>query len=137
MLDDLDEAQIKSIFAALAVFSGISLVLSLALLPVFVARMPTGYFASKRPPQTRWKQQHPVLRGSLLVFKNLIGGVLLIGGILMLVLPGQGLLTILAGLILMNYPGKRRLERWLVSRPRILQAANWIRRRAGRPPLRL
>jgi hypothetical protein len=55
----------------------------------------------------------------------------------MLVLPGQGVLTILAGITLLNYPGKRRLELWLVRRPAIHRAIDWIRRRAGRAPLEL
>ena len=53
----------------------------------------------------------------------------------MLFVPGQGLLTIIVGLTVMNYPGKFRLERWLVMRPRVLPALNWLRKRYGHPPL--
>jgi len=53
----------------------------------------------------------------------------------MLVLPGQGLLTILAGLVLLHFPRKHELLRWIVSRPAVLASANWVRHRAGRPPL--
>ena len=48
--------------------------------------------------------------------------------------PGQGLLTLLVGLLLMNFPGKYRLERWLVGRRGVLTALNWLRRRGGHPP---
>ena len=67
--------------------------------------------------------------------KNLVGGILLLGGIAMLVLPGQGLLTMLIGVSLMDFPGKRAIERKLVSRPLILQAINRVRQRFDRPPL--
>jgi len=51
--------------------------------------------------------------------------------------PGQGILTILIGVMLLNFPGKRRLERWLVSRPRVLPVINGLRARFGKPPLLL
>ena len=62
---------------------------------------------------------------------------MLLLGIAMLVLPGQGVLTILAALVLLDFPGKRRLERRLLLRPRLLGALNSLRARAGRPPIDL
>lgn len=55
----------------------------------------------------------------------------------MLVLPGQGLVTILAGLLLLDFPGKFKLERALVRQPAVMNALNWIRVRRGRPPLQV
>lgn len=54
----------------------------------------------------------------------------------MLVLPGQGLLTIVTGLLLINYPGKYRLEKKIVNKPSIFRALNWIRIKANKPPLK-
>lgn len=53
----------------------------------------------------------------------------------MLVTPGQGVLMIIAGLVLLEFPGKFRLERWLVTRRHVWRSINWLRRRAGRPEL--
>jgi hypothetical protein len=53
------------------------------------------------------------------------------------VLPGQGLLTILIALILLDFPGKRSLERRIIARPKVLRAVNGLRTKAGRPPLHL
>jgi hypothetical protein len=53
----------------------------------------------------------------------------------MLVLPGQGLLTMLIGISLMDFPGKRAIERSIIGRPLILKSINRIRQRFGRPPL--
>ena len=66
---------------------------------------------------------------------SLIGVLLVLIGLVLLFTPGQGLLTLIAGLLLMNFPGKYQLERWLVGRPGVLGALNWLRRRGGRGPL--
>ena len=67
--------------------------------------------------------------------KNAIGAVFVIAGLIMLVFPGQGLLTLFVGLMIMNYPGKFALERWLIQRPYVLPAVNRLRERYGHPPL--
>ncbi len=70
-----------------------------------------------------------------MIAKNLLGYIFVVAGTLMLVLPGQGLLTILVGIMFLNFRGKYELERWIVSRQPVLGSINWIRRRAGRAPL--
>ena len=70
-----------------------------------------------------------------LVAKNIAGLIFILAGMAMLVLPGQGLISILLGLSLTNFPGKYRLERFLISRPAILRSVNWIRRKADKDPL--
>ncbi len=76
-----------------------------------------------------------MLRAAFLLIKNAVGTMLLAAGIAMLVLPGQGILTILAALALLNFPGKRTLEMWILHRPSILRTVNWLRRRAHQEPL--
>jgi hypothetical protein len=71
----------------------------------------------------------------LVIGKSLLGYVFIAAGVLMLVLPGQGMLTILVGIILVDFPGKYRLERWIVTRRPVLRFINRLRRRAGRAPL--
>jgi len=75
------------------------------------------------------------MRWGLLISKNLLGCVIVLLGIAMLVLPGQGILTIVIGLVLINFPGKYRLERWIITRGPVLRAINLIRQRSGRQPL--
>jgi hypothetical protein len=58
-----------------------------------------------------------------------------VAGLVMLVVPGQGLLTLAVGLMLMDFPGKFRLERWLATRGPVWRSLNWLRKRARRPPL--
>ena len=66
-----------------------------------------------------------------ITFKNLIGYCLILGGILMLVLPGQGLLTILVGLMLSDYPGKFKLEKRIIKTRLILKTINWYRAKSN------
>ena len=73
--------------------------------------------------------------GQPLIIKNLIGYVLIIGGILMLVLPGQGLFTIFIGLMMSNYPGKYFIERKFIAIPSVLKTINWLRKRSNQEPL--
>jgi UPF0716 family protein affecting phage T7 exclusion len=70
------------------------------------------------------------------VAKNLCGTVLVLAGVAMLVLPGQGILTIVVGLLLIDFPGKFALEQKLVRRSSVLSAMNWIRTKAHRAPLK-
>ena len=107
---------------------------SVIAIPWILIRLPQDYFCESHP-RTWLKDRHPVLRLIALALKNFVGWILLLGGIAMLVLPGQGLLTILIGVSLMDFPGKRAIERKLVSRPLVLQAINRVRERFDRPPL--
>ncbi|MBM4063213.1 MAG: hypothetical protein FJ265_19270 [Planctomycetes bacterium] len=111
-----------------------SLVLVALLLPVIVVRLDPDYFLTSRREHAR--RGGPVYWG-LLLGKNLLGFLFLFAGFLMLFLPGQGLLTILIGLLLADFPGKRTLERRLVARPAILAFLNRMRARRGRSPLLL
>tara|TARA_B100001564_G_C20398137_1_gene559926 strand:- start:201 stop:641 length:441 start_codon:yes stop_codon:yes gene_type:complete len=117
---------ISSIFIFLISILGISW---------FVAQIPEDYFLQSKRQTSKWQKQKPILRFVIVLGKNLIGLSLIIGGLLMLLLPGQGLLTIVTGLLLVNYPGKYKLEQKLVSVPSVYKALNWIRFRAKKRPL--
>lgn len=110
-------------------------IFSLLSLPWLVAQIPEDYFLPKKRQPTQWKQLHPVIRLLALMGKNLIGYGLIVAGLLMLFLPGQGILTLVMGLLLVDYPGKFRLERKLVKIPAVLNSLNWLRRKAKKPPL--
>ncbi len=119
---------------------GASSLVTMLLFPIIITlvivRIPEDYFATPRRPHRRIATRRlTTLRVLMLILKNTLGGIFLIAGIAMLVLPGQGILTILLGLSLMNFPGKFRLERWLVTRGATLRLINRLRRRYNRPPL--
>jgi len=112
-----------------------SLVTTLLLVPALIKRIPTDYFSHSRRLPVVATSNHPVISLAFAGAKNLLGATLVLAGLLMLFIPGQGLLTLLAGLMIMNYPGKFALERWLIRRPHVLSAVNWLRARHGQPPL--
>ena len=112
------------------------LIISILGISWFVAQIPEDYFLSSKRKPSKWQEQKPILRLAVLFGKNIIGVSLIIGGLLMLVLPGQGLLTIVTGLLLINYPGKYKLEQKLVAIPSVFRALNWIRVKANKPPLK-
>ena len=99
-----------------------------------LVRLPATYFLNRHHHKSPMNR-HPILRWSMLISKNILGVVCVGVGILMLFTPGQGLLTILIGIMLLDFPGKRTLERKLVNLRGVKQAINRLRTRFGRPPL--
>jgi hypothetical protein len=127
----------QSTLAWSAGLSGVVFVGSLLVMPVLLARIPADYFIRARPTSEGWFGRHPAARVLTRVFKNLVGVVLLVAGLAMMVLPGQGVITLLVALSLLEFPGKRRLELRLIRQPQVAGVIAWIRSRAGKPPLLL
>lgn len=125
----------QQLFWLLGLASGAVFVASLAIMPALIIRIPEDYFAHDTRPPSRWASRSPAFRLALLIGKNLLGCVLVLGGVAMLVLPGQGLLTIFAGFILLDFPKKYAIEKWLVRRKWVHRPLNWVRRKRGRAPL--
>jgi UPF0716 family protein affecting phage T7 exclusion len=81
------------------------------------------------------EDHHPVLRVLGHLVKNMVGAIFLFAGFLMLFLPGQGILTMLIGISMLDFPGKRKVEAKLIGQPTVLQAINGMREKFGKPPL--
>jgi hypothetical protein len=114
----------------------VTFTVSLAIVSFILVRIPPDYFHKDRP-RDLWSDRHPAVRLLGLIAKNALGVVLVVLGILLSIpgVPGQGLLTILLGIMLLDFPGKRRLEHKLVSQPQILATINKLRQRFGKPNL--
>ena len=106
---------------------------TLIVIPLLVVRIPTNYFIRKQ--QHLHLKNLSIARILLLIAKNITGLIFILAGIAMLVLPGQGVLTILLGIMLTNFPGKATFELQIVRQPNVLKAINWIRTRSNRPDL--
>jgi len=113
----------------------LSFVIGLISMPMLVARIPVDYFSHHKRHRMANSSRHPLPRLVMTSLKNLLGAILLLAGFIMLFTPGQGLLSILFGLMIMNYPGKYRLERWIINRPLIFSTVNSMREKQGQPPL--
>lgn len=122
--------------AGLTAFSLLTFVASLVGVPYFLSRLPSDYFSrGERAALGIPEGPSPPFRIVLRVLRNLLGLLLVLLGILMLLLPGQAILTILIGVFMVDFPGKRRFERWVIARPRVMRMLNSLRRRAGQPPI--
>ena len=124
--------------AALSVGLAVSMAaVSVVVVGYVLARLPADYFVN--PDAQRPIDRHPVLKVLAILVRNAIGYFLIaLGAVLSLPgVPGQGLLTILMGVMLIDFPGKHRFQRWLVTRRVILGAVNRLRARAGQPPFQL
>jgi hypothetical protein len=124
------------VLIGLTIASAIGFVGSLIAIPMILVRLPSDYFDT-RTPRHCMKDHHPALRLSGLIIKNIVGIVFLLAGFAMLFLPGQGLLTMLIGISLMDFPGKRQLEAKMVGQPTLLGIINGMRRKFDKPPLTL
>ncbi|MDH4083094.1 MAG: hypothetical protein OEV99_01735 [Nitrospira sp.] len=118
----------------LTVLSVVFFVGSLIAIPFILVRLPTDFFDTRVP--RRWMENHhPVLRLLGHVVKNVVGAIFLFAGFLMLFLPGQGILTMLIGVTMLDFPGKRKLEARMIGQPAILNTINNMRQKFGKPPL--
>lgn len=131
----LDSLTWSNIALGVGLFLG-SLLLSFAAIAIVMVKIPANYFSSHYKqdflPNSPW-----IVRWGAVLAKNVFGVFLIILGILLSLpgVPGQGILTILLGLIMIDIPGKRPLEAKIINRPAVLAAANRLRERYGKPPL--
>jgi len=133
--DFFSSITLQSALLSLLVFV-VTFAASLAIVSFVLVKLPATYF--KRSHDRKILTTHPpIIRVLAIIGKNLLGVVLVIVGILLSLpgVPGQGMLTILLGVMLLDFPGKPRFEYWLVSRPKILQAINKLRHRFSKPAL--
>lgn len=127
----------QRIVALVSMLSALFFAGSLLVIPILVSRLPKDYFIYEKRLRHDGDNRRTFTETAFVLLKNIIGVTLIFLGIAMLVLPGQGLITILIGLSLCNFPGKYALERKIVRNPSIFKALNWLRDRAGKPALEL
>ena len=124
------------VLIGLTVASAIGFVGSLIAIPMILVRLPADYFDT-RTPRHWMKDHHPALRLLGLVVKNVVGVVFFLAGFALLFLPGQGVLTILIGISLLDFPRKREFEAKMVGQPTLLGIINAMRHKFDKPPLTL
>ena len=115
------------------------LIISVFMMVLIISFLPEDYFKSENRNLISSVQnsRYPLLKLLVLITKNFFGILLLLSGILMLVLPGQGILTIITGLVFMDYPGKYKFERKLLRQKGVINSINWIRSRLSKPSLKV
>ena len=115
------------------------LIISVFMMVLIISFLPEDYFKSENRNLISSVQnsRYPLLKLLALITKNFFGVLLFLSGILMLVLPGQGILTIITGLVFIDYPGKYKFERKLLRQKGVINSINWIRSRLRKPSLKV
>ena len=116
-------ARVALVLGFTLVSSGLAMLVVVLLPADYFYRQPSGWYAL------------PLVRWPVLVLKNLLGACLVPLGIVMIPAPGPGLVVLLIGLSLVNFPGKKALEMRLLGRPSVIKSMNGLRARFGRAPL--
>jgi hypothetical protein len=115
----------------------IAFTLSIVLIPWIIIHIPSDYFTHPKRQKYPWQNYPPLIQWIAIIVKNIFGIILIIAGVAMLFLPGQGILTIIAGLLFVNFPCKYRVEKWIIKQPIVFKTLNKVRKKAGRAPLHL
>lgn len=102
---------------------------------VCVLWLPADYFDSKKVVIRSTPSGSPFWSWVVFVGRNVVGAALIFAGLVMLVIPGPGLLALAVGAVLVDFPGKHRLISKLLARPHVLSAANHWRQKFDKPPL--
>ncbi len=126
----------RSVLIGVLVFLGTFLV-NLGIVSVILVKLPKDHFKSDKSKGV--SGSNATVRVLKVIGKNLAGWLLIALGVVLSVpgVPGQGLLTILLGVMFIDFPGKDRLEQKLLSRPGIISTINRLRGRFGKPALEL
>lgn len=125
----------RNVILGTLIFIG-SFLFNLAIVSIILVKLPADHFSHNKKFAAG---SHPMLRVLLIIGKNILGVLLVALGVVLSLpgVPGQGLLTILLGIMLLDFPGRDRLEQKLLSRPAIVNTINRLRGRFGKPPLQL
>ena len=116
--------------------SVVTFVGSLILVPLIISRLPEDYFVRHQQELARRFVLHPVRARLVQVVRNCFGLIFFLAGVAMLVLPGQGIITIVIGISLLDLPRKHALLDALVRRPGVRRVLNWIRAKENKAPFR-
>ena len=116
----------------------VTFVVATGIVSFVVVKLPATYFHPDHDREVL-KDKHPTIRWAGIIGKNLAGVILVGLGVVMSLpgIPGPGLVTILFGVMLVDFPGKRRLEHKIVSRPSVLKTINNLRKRFRKKPIKL
>jgi len=119
-----------AVWLAISAASFACSVAGIAAVPWMVCRMPADWFARSPLAFRDRLKAHPVR----VVLRNLLGIGLILLGIALLFLPGQGILTIVLGVVLTDLPIRDKGLHWVARRPKLASQLQTWRYRSGKAP---
>ncbi len=105
-------------------------VASIAIAVAVLIRLPADYLRRRSARRDRWSVLGAYARNVVGIALVAVGALLAIPGV-----PGQGVLVALAGILLLDFRGKRRVVAKMLAQPSLLLAINSLRRRFLQPPI--
>jgi hypothetical protein len=127
----------RKILLGAAIFL-VSFFANLGIVTWILVKLPADHFSKSRKTKF-WAGPRPWIHAAKVIGKNIAGVLLVALGIVLSLpgVPGQGLLTVLLGIMLLDFPGRHRLEQKLLSKPSIVNSINKLRGRFGKKRLEL
>lgn len=89
--------------------------------------LPHDYFDSQQ------SRSHPIVR----IIRDVLGFVMILAGVVMIAIPGPGMLTICSGLIVLDGEEKKKLLRKILMRGNLMDLVHRVRERTGRQRLEI
>jgi hypothetical protein len=134
MTTPLTQIPYTTILEWLGLLSVATFLISLLLIPFLVSTASADYFLMHATIVEQRHKRHPAVALLIKITRNSLGYFLCLAGFIMLFLPGQGILTILIGVSLLDIPFRHKAVNALIHKPTLQHALNWIRQKTGRPP---
>ena len=111
---------------------------AIAVVAFVLVRLPADYFEPRvaRPFMLAWPRP---LRWIGLLAKNALGVLIIAIGVILSLpgMPGQGILMMLFGLMLLDLPGKKTMVHRIARIPRVIATINTLRARYAKAPLKV
>ena len=123
------------LFAAAGIITAAFFIGTALSVPFLINLLPSDYFMKENRRESFDSIASRLFFYLVFIIKNTAGIILFFCGFILLFMPGQGLLTILLSLVLLDFPGKWKLQKKLIRRKKVSAAVNWIRRRGGKPEI--
>jgi len=130
----LFDHNLEHVLEFLAALSLFTFVTSIILIPILVARLPRKYFHKDYSFKHTLAQRFTLGQALRRLLRNIVGFTLLLAGVAMLFLPGQGLITIIVGIALMDFPYKKKLIYALSRSIAVQKSLNWLRKKTKKAP---
>lgn len=119
-----------TLIAVVSLCSVVLFACSLMAAPWIIAQLPTDYFTQQR----HYEPKKGIVRWVIWLFRNVLGILLILVGLIMFITPGPGLLVCIAGLSACDFSKKRQTLMSLAKQPRVFDSLNWMRQKSAKPP---
>jgi len=116
-------------------FGGLAVVVTAIASALMIILIPRGFLTSLESKKKPDGKKGLIKR----IARNVVGWILVVVGLVLSLpgIPGPGILVLLIGLFLIDFPGKAKLQRKILSSPAVTRPANRLRRLFGKAPLEL